>query len=240
MFKNINKKLFIVLLFSLVLFLVFLILFFYFYFWPEKEQTIPGGIFQKSLPAVWENNDVVFAPSLTEGSEKSADKYNCVSKTEERIVRGDSLSGLIESGAIVKILFGYYGCNEIKREDVVVYGYAGNKDPLIKIVKGISGDKFHLEKIPSTGSRLHQDFDGQAGQAGWNILINDEILKNSKGEEYFLSEQGHRMLSLYENDYRGIIPANAYLLLGNVASGSLDASRFGLVDKSDILGKAEF
>ena len=45
------------------------------------------------------------------------------------------------------------------------------------------------------------------------------------------------MLSLYENDYKGMIPSKAYLILGNLSGGSLDASRFGLIDRSDILGK---
>lgn len=30
---------------------------------------------------------------------------------------------------------------------------------------------------------------------------------------------------------------DAYLILGNIASGSLDFGKFGLIDKSDILGK---
>jgi len=45
------------------------------------------------------------------------------------------------------------------------------------------------------------------------------------------------MLSLYERDYKGVIPKNAYLILGNLVEGSLDSSRFGLVGKSDFLGK---
>jgi len=47
------------------------------------------------------------------------------------------------------------------------------------------------------------------------------------------------MLSLYERDYKGVIPENAYLLLGNRASGSVDSTTFGLVDKSGIVAKVE-
>ncbi len=147
----------------------------------------------------------------------------CPIRTEERIVRGNSLTGVIEPGETVKILFGYYDCNEIKRDDFILYRYAGNENPLIKIVKGIPEDKFELRKT-----------DG-----GWNILINGEILKNSKNQPYLLDERDYRMLFLYEKDYKGKIPDNAYLLLGNLASGSLDSTHFGLVDKSDILGKVE-
>jgi type IV secretory pathway protease TraF len=47
------------------------------------------------------------------------------------------------------------------------------------------------------------------------------------------------MLSLYERDYKGIIPENAYLLLGNNISNSIDSTVFGLVDKSGIIAKVE-
>ncbi|MBU3965298.1 signal peptidase I [Patescibacteria group bacterium] len=161
-----------------------------------------------------------FSPETERGIVKD---LGCVSSTEERIVRGNSLTGLIESSETVKIFFGYYDCNEIKKEDIIVYFYAGNEEPLIKIVKGMPEDKFAFQKT----------------EAGWRILINGEAVKNSKGESYSLSEKGSKMLSLYERDYKGIIPANAYLILGNLASGSLDSTHFGLIGKQDILGKAE-
>jgi type IV secretory pathway protease TraF len=47
------------------------------------------------------------------------------------------------------------------------------------------------------------------------------------------------MLSLYEKDYKGVIPENAYLLLGNLIFGSLDSTHFGLIDKSGIVAKVE-
>ena len=152
---------------------------------------------------------------------QTIEEENCVTKTEEHIVRGDSLSGIIESGQTIKVLVGYYQCHEIQRGDIVIYNYAGSADPLIKIVKAVEGDSFKL----------------QQSAEGWNILINGEIAKNSRGEPYVFNEQGYRMLSLYENDYQGVIPIDAVLLLGNTASGSLDSTRFGLVGKNDILGK---
>ncbi|MCK4730671.1 MAG: signal peptidase I [Candidatus Aenigmarchaeota archaeon] len=150
--------------------------------------------------------------------------YNCITKTEEKTVRGTSLTGLIENGQNVNILFDYYNCNEIKKWDVVVYDYAGNDNLIIKIVKGLPGDKFSLEKT----------------ERGWNILINNEIVKNSKNQSYLLNQKSYQMLSLYERDYKGIIPETTYLILGNLAKGSLDSTKFGLVGKGDITGKVEF
>jgi signal peptidase I len=147
---------------------------------------------------------------------------DCVSEEQPVTVRGNSLSGIVEAGDTLKILVGYYQCHPVERGEIVAYKYAGNDVPIIKIVKGIEGDKFKLKK----------------SKAGcWNILINAKILKNSSGRPYCLDERGWRMLSLYEQDYKGVIPKNAYLILGNLVEGSLDSSRFGLVDKSDFLGK---
>lgn len=160
----------------------------------------------------------------------SSDKENglvqnmsCVSSAEEKIVRGESLAGLIEDGQIIKVLFGYYDCNEVKRDDVIAYDYPGSSEPIIKIIKGIPGDKFDFQEI----------------EAGWHILINREILKNSKNQPYILNERGHRMLSLYKKDYNGVIPEKVYLILGNLISGTTDSTRFGLVHQDDFLGKAE-
>ncbi len=150
-------------------------------------------------------------------------EWGCNIRQEERIVRGNSLEGLIESGKTIRVLFGYYDCHEIEREDMVLYSYAGNEEPLLKIIKGIGGDSLELTEAEN----------------GWNILINGEVLQNSKGEPYFLDERRHRMLSLYESDYYGLIPEDAYLIMGNLATGSTDSTRYGLIHIADILGKAE-
>ena len=149
---------------------------------------------------------------------------NCKIETEQRIVRGNSLSPFIQPGQEVKILFGYYSCHKVEKEDIVAYRYKGDYVPLVKIVKGLPGDRFRLKKFSNNK---------------WHILINGKIVRNSQGQFYIFTGERYRMLSLYEKDYQGIIPENTYLLLGNLINGSLDSSRFGLIDKSDILGKVE-
>ena len=153
---------------------------------------------------------------------KSIEKsQNCLIKIEKKIVRGNSLEPLIKDGEIIEVLFGYYNCNPIQRNDIVLYFYSGNKNPIIKIIKGIPGDKFSLKKT----------------NKGWYILINGEILKNSQNQPYILDKRAYKVLSLYEKDYKGIIPEDTYLILGNLPQGSIDSSYFGLVGKKDILGK---
>jgi len=159
----------------------------------------------------------------TSSSQAWPENQACIKETKEMIVRGDSLSGVIEDGATVKILFGVYDCNPVERGDIVIYKYAGNADPIIKIIRAVSGDGFKLNKAKNG--------------AGWNILVNGEVLKNSKGEDYIIDDRGYRLLALYERDYEGIIPDGGYLILGNLSSGSTDSTQFGLVAKGGILGK---
>jgi len=161
--------------------------------------------------------------SQNQNNIKNSEIQDCFVETEEMTVRGSSLDPFIKPEQIIKALFGYYDCNEVKRGDIVLFNYAGNKNFVIKIVKGISGNKFELRKAES----------------GWNILINNQIVKNSEDKPYLISGNAYKMLSLYEKDYKGIIPENAYLLLGNQVSGSADSTTFGLIDKSGIVAKVE-
>ena len=152
---------------------------------------------------------------------KPAFARDCPQRIEQREVRGDSLAGQLNPGEAVKIAFGFYSCHDVQREDIVAFAHPGDPAPIVKIVKGLPGDKFHLRQA----------------SGGWQILINGYPAANSLKQPYLLSERGHKMLSLYEKDYKGVIPPNSYLILGNLAGGALDSSRFGLIGKGDILGK---
>ncbi len=146
---------------------------------------------------------------------------DCVSKTEERIVSGTSLSGVLEPGTKIKILYDYYQCHEVQRGDVIVFQPDPEMNPVVKIIKGLPGDKLSLQG------------DGK----NWNILINGEILKTSTGDAYQVNDNAFQMLSLYIRDYNGVIPPGAHLLLGNAISGSSDSTKYGLIDISDIIGR---
>lgn len=148
---------------------------------------------------------------------------DCVSKTEERIVSGTSLAGILDAGAKIKILYDYYQCHEAQRGDIVIFQPDPEMNPIVKIVKGLPGDKLSL----------------QGDGTNWNILLNGEVLRTSTGDAYQVNDNAFQMLSLYIRDYNGIIPPKAHLLLGNAISGSLDSTKFGLIDISDIIGKVE-
>jgi len=146
-------------------------------------------------------------------------------------VRGSSLAPLINPGETIKLLYGYYDNHPVERGDIVAYDYAGNDVPIIKIVKAIPGDKW----------RVFQKRSFQAGRFAsdsYQIIVNDKPLKNSEGQYYQIPESNIKMLKLYAESYP-VLKDDTYLILGNKILGSLDATRFGLVSKSDILGKVE-
>lgn len=145
----------------------------------------------------------------------------CPTTTVSKTVRGSSLSGFIENGQTIKVREGYYACNEVKRDDIVIYRYAGTSQ-IIKVVKGIPGDTFELRAI-------------RPGR--YNILIGGVVAQNSKNEPYLIGPDEHKMLSLYVRDYKGVIPKDAYLILGNLPGGSTDSTEFGLVGRKDLIGK---
>jgi len=68
---------------------------------------------------------------------------------EEKTVKGDSLYPIIKEGQTVKFLHDYYETKRIERNDIVLIKYGGNDHPLIKIIKGIPGDKIVLLNIES-------------------------------------------------------------------------------------------
>jgi len=146
---------------------------------------------------------------------------SCIYRVSEKLVRGNSLEGVIANGSTVVMLYGFYSCNKIERNDVVAYDYKGSKIPLIKMVKAMPGDTFELAL---NKSGLH------------NIVVNGDTLREANGMKYELRQGEYRMLNMYEREYKNLMPANTFLILGS-HSGTTDSGRFGLIDKRDIIGK---
>lgn len=152
-----------------------------------------------------------------------AEEKDCTVKNTELTVQGTSMGKLLPAGSKVKVAENYYTCNDAEKNDIVLYDYPGSEVPIAKRIVGVPGDEFGLMEDKSS--------------SGWNILINGEIAETSDGKPYLLGDRAYRVLSLYVKDYKGVIPANAYLILGDLPGGSLDSSEFGLVGRDDFLGK---
>ncbi|MDE2144813.1 MAG: signal peptidase I [Patescibacteria group bacterium] len=154
----------------------------------------------------------------------SVSSIDCPTSIKPETVSGDSLTPFINNGTEVTAIYGYYACHEVTRGDVILYDYSGDKNPLIKIVYGIPGDSFSVREI----------------NGGWNIVINGGVLKNKENTPYLIDNSGTRMINLYVDSYKGVIPPDSYLILGDNPNGSLDSTAFGLIAKSNILAKATY
>ena len=160
-------------------------------------------------------------PATVQGDASGTKLKECKEVTVH--VHGTSLVPLLKDGAEI---IGHVGdCGHfLQRGDLVLVHYAVKRlDPLVKVIFGIPGDTFGFKETKD----------------GWNLLINGAVAKNSTGMPYVLSVRGHNMLSLYEHDYHGIIPTDAYLIFGDNPFGSIDSTVFGLVGRSDIIGFTE-
>jgi signal peptidase I len=149
---------------------------------------------------------------------------SCEVISETKYIRGISMEPILKPEQEITALMGYYDCHPIERNDVVLVNYAGDDNPLIKFVRAVPGDKFHVQKNGET----------------WQIVVNGEILKNSEGIEYNLDEKKAQMIAMYEKDKSGMIPEDTYLILGNMPAGSMDSTQFGLVGNVGIVAKVGF
>jgi len=140
----------------------------------------------------------------------------CAAVVEQREVRGESLKGLVEAGTTLQIETAR-GCIEPRRGDLVTWRPAKRDTPVVKVVRAVPGDTLAL--LEEEGI--------------FYIHVNDERLTTSTGEPYALKPNRARMLQLYEGELR----ADTFLLLGNIAGGTYDSTRLGLIHKSDIEGR---
>lgn len=139
----------------------------------------------------------------------------CISTKSIKTVLNNSMEPMIKPDEELVLLEGYYECNEVKRGEVVAYNHSGNEYPLIKKVLVLGGDKLEI--------------------SGDNLMVNDEILKNSIDDPYTLNDKNKKMISLYIED--GCLRTGSYLIFGDNLSSSLDSRNFGAVGKIGFLGK---
>lgn len=123
------------------------------------------------------------------------------------------MSPLFKHDQEILVQNGYYACHSVRRGDVITFTHKGHKNLLIKRVIAIPGDRYRYEAK--------------------HIYINDKIATNSDGLNFEIES---KMLALYAKSYP-VIPTENYLVLGDQPGGSLDASKFGLIEKNQIVGR---
>jgi signal peptidase I len=118
---------------------------------------------------------------------------------------------LYDDGDNVNVKVNFYDCNRVNINDAVLVSYL-NRYQLIKVVKGLPGDNISLK--------------------GCNIVRNNRVLENSRGNPYCVKDKKREMINVYAQKN-----ISGYLILGNNLDGSLDSTEFGMISKSSIIGK---
>jgi len=111
---------------------------------------------------------------------------------------------------------------KISRGSAVVFNYPGRKIPVVKIVKAVGGDVFGIKEI-------------EEGKC--ELFVNGEILKDLSQKPYIFSTQQCKMIKLYENDFKGVIPSGFYLVFGaQSCANCFDSGKFGFLSDDKIIG----
>lgn len=147
--------------------------------------------------------------------------YQCRSTAQVVFVQGSSMQGIVSGGDSVTADYDYFRCHPVERDNLVLFSFSGNPNPLLKIIKGLPGDHWNLQK----------------GEGGTNIVVNGVPLRNAQGLLYTIDARKTNFLNMYVHDYKGVIPPHAYLLLGNLPAGSMDSTQFGLVDEKQLIAR---
>lgn len=148
---------------------------------------------------------------------------SCITETKNEKVLGNSMEPMIKANSTIKALYGYYDCNKVKRNDIVLFSYIHNPYPLIKRTVAIPGDEFDFIQVSE----------------GWRLTVNNRTVKNSEGNAYILNNHARTLLGIFKDQYDGVLPENIYIILGDQIYGTLDSAKFGVVDGKDFVAKAE-
>ncbi len=135
------------------------------------------------------------------------------------------MKGFIEEGAKFKVTINWYACHAIERDDIVFYRISKMMNPVVRMARGIPGDKF--KTVPDKNNQ------------GWNIIINDKPVMWEGRIPYFFGASVPPPLSLGEKSRKGVLGPTDVILLSTVPPGHIDSGIFGISNIVDVIGKIE-
>jgi hypothetical protein len=149
---------------------------------------------------------------------------NC--PVEEKIIQSNDplLTGVVAPGEKLKVLLGWYNCHAVEEGDLVLFSYDRNAEPIVRIVRGVEGDRFRV--VPDLQRRA------------WNLIVNGKAVMY-QDKPYFFGAETPPTLSLFEKNHpKGLLPGEV-ILLSSLPPGNLDSGFLGILGTRDILGKVE-
>ena len=148
---------------------------------------------------------------------------DCVKESITQSITDGNMVDLIPKSSTVKIMMDFYNCNEIKRNDLVWYRFSNQIPPVVRLVRGLPGDKYSLSPDPEDKER-------------WFISVNGSKIK-SENENFYIKSNTVPPLKTYELSRGGILRDDEYILLSSFPPGLSDSSNLGLISKKALVGK---
>lgn len=151
----------------------------------------------------------------------------CPGETKIFVMQDLHMKGLLEPGKKFKVIYNYYDCHPVERNDLVYMKFSTEFPPIVRIARGVPGDKFKLKHDQE--------------RSAWNILINGDMVKSEieKHEAYFFGGEPPPTLSLYSDSRKSGLFSDEIIALSSYPPGKNDSGVFGLVKYVDIVGKVE-
>lgn len=146
-------------------------------------------------------------------------KDDCFAQLEilEKRIDWTSMEPILVNGRSANLMLDYYNkCGkEVKKWDIIAYDYWGNSKALIKQVKVTSEDRLSFSWL--------------------YLLVNGEILVNSKWEKYHFDEHDKQILNLYIKNWK--IPHDSFFIFWDNVGNSIDSRKFWAISPVDIIWK---
>ena len=156
---------------------------------------------------------------------KSASEMGNMDCVREKVVETISdphMEEAIPGGTNMRVFLNYYNCNSVSREDLVWFRFSDSIKPVVRIVKGVPGDRYELQKLDDKK---------------WSIKINGQAIKTKTGNDYFVESNSVPPLKTYEISRKGILRDKEFILLSSNPPGLTDSSNLGLVKPEKLAGR---
>ncbi len=181
----------------------------------ETEESEEEAVDESEEESVDESEEVEEEPSEDEQDAELQQVDTSAYSTRTVTMERNAMQGVLSQGSTATLIEGYYKENTPGEGDIIALDHVTGTR--IKIVRGVPGDSFEARDN--------------------RIYVNEQVLTNEDGEEHVISNRAQGLLRLYERDYNGVIPDNAYLIKGNLANEDTGSARFGLVHVNDFEGR---
>jgi len=184
-------------------------------------NTVTIGLFALGLLCV---GYVLISNYLKKKETREVGNLDCVQETRQIQVLDDHMAGVFTKDQMAPAMTNFYNCNNVQRGEYVLFQFSEQIPPVIRVVRGIPGDRYNLTEDTEKKGR-------------WNIAINGEAVKTLDGGNYFIDSNTVPPLKTYELSRGGVLGPDEHILLSLTPPGLSDSSNLGLVKKKNLVGK---